>query len=72
MSLKFATPCAEQWYDQKTHGVVETDEVKMLQDFNIQTDAIINHQRPDIIIISIYLTSENSTFGAYADWLAQR
>ena len=38
MSLKFATPCAEQWYDKKTQGVVETDEVKMLQDFNIQTD----------------------------------
>ena len=38
MPLKFATPCAEQWYDQKTQGVVETDEVKMLQDFNIQTD----------------------------------
>ena len=53
MSLKFATPCAEQWNDQRTQGVVETDEVKMLQDFNIQTDHIINHQWPDIIIIII-------------------
>ena len=43
MSLKFATPCAEQWYDKKTQGVVETDQVKMLQDFNIQTDPFINH-----------------------------
>ena len=57
--MKFATHCAEQWYDYKAQGVVETDEVKMLQDFNIQTYHIINHQWPDIIIIiSIYNTTE--------------
>ena len=63
MSLKFATPCAEQWYDQKTQGVVETDEVKMLQDFNIQTDhhSVARHNNNNIS--SIYHTSENSALG---------
>ena len=36
------------WYDHVPEKVEETDHVKILWDFNIQTDHVIEHRRPDV------------------------
>ena len=41
---------SEKWYDHKTEKVLENDDVKILMDFKIQTDKVLEHSRPDITI----------------------
>ena len=38
-------------YNDKPARVVENDRVKILWDFNIQTDHVIQHRRPDIVVL---------------------
>ena len=38
-------------YNHKPARVVENDRVKRLWDFNIQTDHVIQHSRPDIVVL---------------------
>ena len=40
-----------KWYNHKPEDVMENDRVKILWDFNIQTDHVIQHRRPDIVIV---------------------
>ena len=40
-----------KWYNHKPESVVENENVKMLCDFNIQTDYVTKHRRPDIVIL---------------------
>ena len=40
-----------KWYNHKPASVVENDRVKILWDFNIQTDHVIQHRRPDIVVL---------------------
>ena len=40
-----------KWYNHKPESVMENDMVKILWDFNIQTDHIIQHRRPDIVVV---------------------
>ena len=40
-----------RWYERKLEVVVETDKMKLLWDFNIQCDHIIEHRRPDILLV---------------------
>ena len=42
--------CVDKWYQHHADKVVETKEVKILWDFNIQTDKVIEHRRPDIVV----------------------
>ena len=42
---------AEKWYEQQPNGVIESDEVKILWDFNIQCDSLIEFRRPDIVVV---------------------
>ena len=51
---QFGIPTSQQWYrhrpeDQK---VTENTKAKILWDFNIQTDNVITHRRPDIVVIN--------------------
>ena len=39
------------WYNHKPAKVVENGRVKILWDFNIQTDHVIQHRRPDIVVL---------------------
>ena len=39
-----------KWYNHKPASVVENDKVKILWDFNIQTDHVIQHRRSDIVV----------------------
>ena len=40
-----------KWYNHKSESVVENEDVKILWDFNIQTDHVIEHRRPDTVIL---------------------
>ena len=40
---------SKKWYKHKVDSVVENERVKILWDFNIQTDREIKHRRPDIV-----------------------
>ena len=46
---KFGLVDKVKWYNHKPASVVENDRVKILWDFNIQTDHVI--QRPDIVVL---------------------
>ena len=41
----------EKWYKHEPEKVVENDSWKILWDFTIQTDHVIEARRPDIVII---------------------
>ena len=41
-----------KWYLHKAEKVLENDSIKILWDFNCQTDRYIHHRRPDIILIN--------------------
>ena len=43
----------EQWYQHTAEPVIETQRVKILWDINIQTDHVIEHRRPDIVVVDI-------------------
>ena len=40
-----------KWYNHKPASIVENDRVKILWDFNIQTDHVIQHRRPGIVVL---------------------
>ncbi|XP_063952186.1 uncharacterized protein LOC135153479 [Lytechinus pictus] len=45
------TPCGKMVYEHRAEPVVENDDVKLLWDFNIQTDKVIEARRPDIVLL---------------------
>ena len=42
---------SERWYEHRAEKVLENDDIKLLWDFHIQTDHVIEHCRPDILIL---------------------
>ena len=48
---KFGLVGEAKWYNHKPGSVVENDRVKILWDFNIQTDHVIHHRRLDIVVL---------------------
>ena len=46
---KYSTDCSDKWYEHVPRKVEENEEVKILWDFNIQTDREIHHRRPDLV-----------------------
>ena len=48
---KFGFVGEVKWYNQKPASVVENDRVKILWYFNIQTDHVIQHRRPDTVVL---------------------
>ena len=47
---KYKLMRAEKWYVHQPQGVMESEEVKLLWDFSIQCDKVIE-RRPDIVIV---------------------
>ena len=41
----------KNWYDHHAEPVLENNDVKILWDFNIRTDRIIEARRPDIVVV---------------------
>ena len=48
---KYGVKVQSKWYDHVPKKVEETDHVKILWDFNIQTDHVIEHRRPDVVVL---------------------
>ena len=42
---------ADKWYEHQSQSVLETDKTKVLWDFNIQCDHVIEARRPDIMVV---------------------
>ena len=42
---------SEKWYDHRAAAVLESDDVKILWDFNIWCDRKIEARRPDIVVV---------------------
>ena len=42
---------ANKWFEHQSSSVLEMDRTKVLWDFNIQCDHIIEGRRPDIVIV---------------------
>ena len=47
---KYGVKVQSKWYDHVPEKV-ETDHVKILWDFNIQIDHVIEHRRPDVVVL---------------------
>ena len=43
--------CNVKWYEHEPDSVVENNEIKLLWDFNIQCDNMIEARRPDIVVL---------------------
>ena len=43
--------CNVKWYEHEPDSVVENDDIKLLWDFNIQCDNMIEAHRPDIVVL---------------------
>ena len=43
-------PHSNQWYELLAETVIETNKVRILWDFNIQTDKVMDVRRPDIVV----------------------
>ena len=48
---KYGLAAAERWYEHQPDTVTENDSCKLLWDFNVQTDHVIQARRPDVILI---------------------
>ena len=51
LAKKYGLSHAEKWYDHRADSVSENQSVKLLWDFNIQTDKVIHARRPDIVLV---------------------
>ena len=52
---KFARKCnfeaGDKWYEHEPEGVSENKDYKILWDFSIQTDHVIEARRPDLVVV---------------------
>ena len=48
---KFCLVGEVKWYNRKPASVFGNDRAKILWDFKIQTDHVIQHKRPDIVVL---------------------
>ena len=50
---KYGLQCTRTWYEHhgSEHPVIENTELKILWDINIETDHVIVHGRPDIVVL---------------------
>ena len=48
---KYGIKVKGKWYEHQPESVVENENCKILWDFNIQTDHVIEARRPDMIVV---------------------
>ena len=48
---KYGIEVEEKWYKHKPEAVIQNEDVKILWDFMIQCDRVIEHRKPDIVVI---------------------
>ena len=49
---EYNIPCPEKWYNHIPEKVVENDRMKILWDYDVRTDHVIQARRPDLILIN--------------------
>ena len=48
---KYHLQCSYKWYTHTPQSVQENDEYRILWDFNVQTNKVMEHRRPVIVCI---------------------
>lgn len=48
---KYDMPHSQLWYNHKPEAVIENEKMKILWDFNIYTDHVMQARRPDIVVV---------------------
>ena len=48
---KYSVQCSQQWYQHTAEPVIDKENVKILWHVNIQTDHLIEHGRPDVVVV---------------------
>ena len=51
LARKYGFPHCDQWYQHVAEPVLENANTKLLWDFNIYTDHVIEARRPDIVVV---------------------
>ncbi|XP_062831655.1 uncharacterized protein LOC134297613 [Anolis carolinensis] len=51
LCLKYHLPAVKNWWDHKPAKVLENEHTKILWDFQIQTDKVLEHNTPDITVV---------------------
>ncbi len=49
---EYGFSCHKKWYEHRAEKVLENDEVKLLWDFHVQSDHVIEHCRPDLLLVN--------------------
>uniref|UniRef100_A0A803SLK0 Coatomer subunit gamma n=1 Tax=Anolis carolinensis TaxID=28377 RepID=A0A803SLK0_ANOCA len=49
--VQYHLPAAKNWWDHKPAKVLENEHAKILWDFRIQTDKVLEHNTPDITVV---------------------
>ena len=48
---KYGFESVKHWYEHRAERVIENQDIKILQDFNIRTNCVKEARRPDIVLI---------------------
>ena len=48
---EYHLPSAEKWYNHTPEKVLENEEIKILWDYDVRTDHVIQARRPDLILV---------------------
>ena len=48
---KYQLTCSDKWYEHQPAGVAENEQAKLLWDYSIRTDRVIQAHRPDLTLI---------------------
>ena len=51
LARKYNFEGGDKWYKHESENVLENEDYKMLWDFSIQTDLLIEVQRPDLVAV---------------------
>ncbi|XP_063687998.1 uncharacterized protein LOC134821231 [Bolinopsis microptera] len=48
---EYGFPRSKRWYEHRAEKVLENEKVKILWDFHVQSDHVIEHCRPDLLLV---------------------
>ena len=51
LNRKFNFEAGDKWYEHELESVLENEDNKILWDFNIQADHVMEAQRPDLVVV---------------------
>ena len=51
LTRKYNFEAGDKWYEHEPESVLENEDYKILRDFSIQTDHVIEARRPDLVVV---------------------